>query len=144
MTTRKVKITLLGTGSSGGVPRVGGDWGACDPTEPKNQRRRCSALVETWDTRLPEEKTIVLVDTSPDLREQLLDANVKRLDAILFTHDQHPEMGVAWVAPGGIEAVTQTGDCVLSLEHILPVPGRIHPAIKGLIDGPVSDADIFT
>lgn len=87
MITRKLKITLLGTGSSGGVPRVGGDWGACDPTEPKNRRRRCSALVETWDSRSPEQKTIVLIDTSPDLREQLLDANVQRLDAILFTHD---------------------------------------------------------
>ena len=87
MTKRKLKITLLGTGSSGGVPRVGGDWGACDPSEAKNRRRRCSALVETWDAQAPDEKTIVLIDTSPDLREQLLDADVKRLDAILFTHD---------------------------------------------------------
>ncbi|MCR9080755.1 MAG: MBL fold metallo-hydrolase [Hyphomonadaceae bacterium] len=84
---RQLKITLLGTGSSGGVPRVGGDWGACDPSEPKNRRLRCSALVETWDSETPDQKTIVLIDTSPDLREQLLDAEVQRLDAILFTHD---------------------------------------------------------
>jgi len=87
MSDRQLKFTLLGTGSSGGVPRVGGDWGACDPSEPKNRRRRCSALVETWSERDPSAKTIVLIDTSPDLREQLLDAEVKRLDAILFTHD---------------------------------------------------------
>ncbi|MEL6859117.1 MAG: MBL fold metallo-hydrolase [Pseudomonadota bacterium] len=87
MSARQTKITLLGTGSSGGVPRVGGDWGACDPNEPKNRRRRCSALVETWDMSAPEARTIVLIDTSPDLREQLLDAEIGRLDAIVFTHD---------------------------------------------------------
>jgi phosphoribosyl 1,2-cyclic phosphate phosphodiesterase len=87
MTERKFRITLLGTGSSGGVPRVGGDWGACDPTEPKNRRLRCSALVETWHDQAPDKRTTVLIDTSPDLREQLLGANVQRLDAILYTHD---------------------------------------------------------
>ena len=87
MSERQIKITLLGTGSSGGVPRVGGDWGACDPSEPKNRRRRCSALVEVWETVAPREKTAILIDTSPDLREQLLEAEVIRLDAILFTHD---------------------------------------------------------
>ncbi|MEM9572890.1 MAG: MBL fold metallo-hydrolase [Pseudomonadota bacterium] len=87
MTERRIKLTLLGTGSSGGVPRVGGDWGACDPSEPKNRRRRCSALVEVWDDAKPQDTTIVLIDTSPDMREQLLDANVTRLDAIVFSHD---------------------------------------------------------
>lgn len=87
MSDRRFKITLLGTGSSGGVPRVGGDWGACDPTEPKNRRLRCSALVETWDAATPETRTTVLIDTSPDMRQQLLDAEVTRLDAILYTHD---------------------------------------------------------
>jgi phosphoribosyl 1,2-cyclic phosphate phosphodiesterase len=79
------RLTLLGTGSSGGVPRVGGDWGACDPNEPKNRRTRCSALVDRVgaDGRM----TRVLIDTSPDMREQLLDAQVRRLDAILYTHD---------------------------------------------------------
>ena len=78
-------FTLLGTGSSGGVPRVGGDWGACDPEEPKNRRLRCSALVQSFnDTGL---STNVLIDTSPDLREQMLRQNVKHLDAILYTHD---------------------------------------------------------
>lgn len=77
-------VTILGCGSSGGVPRVGSGWGACDPTEPKNRRRRCSILVEK-----PGEAgtTQVLVDTSPDLREQLLDLDLKRLDAVLITHE---------------------------------------------------------
>lgn len=85
--TQKLRFTLLGTGSSGGVPRVGNDWGDCDPNEPKNRRRRCSALVETYDDLTPTDITRVLIDTSPDLREQLLDAHIDHLDAIVFTHD---------------------------------------------------------
>jgi len=77
-------ITILGCGSSGGVPRVGFGWGSCDPIEPKNRRRRCSILVEKFDTT---KKTSVLIDTSPDLREQLLSTNTTHLDAVLFTHD---------------------------------------------------------
>ncbi len=78
--TKKLKVTILGCGSSTGVPRIGNDWGACDPTNPKNRRRRCSILVELGDTA-------ILVDTSPDLREQLLDTNTRRLDACLITHE---------------------------------------------------------
>lgn len=87
MTDQRIKLTLLGTGSSGGVPRVGGDWGACDPDEPKNRRLRCSALVEVWPASDPERKSTFLIDTSPDMREQLLAADVKRVDAVIFTHD---------------------------------------------------------
>ncbi len=79
-----LSITILGCGSSGGVPRVGQGWGACDPGNPRNRRRRCSILVERTGKA---GTTRVLVDTSPDLREQLLDAGVDRLDAVLFTHD---------------------------------------------------------
>lgn len=75
-----MRITILGCGSSAGVPRIGNDWGACDPAEPRNRRRRCSILVERQGTR-------VLVDTSPDLREQLLDAGVSDLDGVIWTHD---------------------------------------------------------
>lgn len=74
-----MKITVLGCGSSSGVPVVGGGWGQCDPAEPRNRRRRASILVEHEDTTL-------LVDASPDCRAQLLDAGVSRLDAVLFTH----------------------------------------------------------
>ncbi|MFN3910419.1 MBL fold metallo-hydrolase [Hyphomonas sp.] len=82
----QARLTLLGTGSSGGVPRVGGDWGACDPSEPRNRRTRCSALVEQWNAA-GEEATCILIDTSPDLREQLLSAGTTRLDAVIYTHD---------------------------------------------------------
>ena len=77
-------FTILGCGSSGGVPRPGTGWGACDPANPKNRRRRCSLLVERSG---PGGTTRVLVDTSPDLREQLIDANVDWLDAVLYTHE---------------------------------------------------------
>jgi phosphoribosyl 1,2-cyclic phosphate phosphodiesterase len=79
-----MQFTILGCGSSGGVPRVGQGWGECDPRNPKNRRRRCSLLVERIG---PHGRTTVLVDTSPDLREQLLGANIAKLDGILFTHD---------------------------------------------------------
>jgi phosphoribosyl 1,2-cyclic phosphate phosphodiesterase len=78
-----LRFTILGCGSSGGVPRVAQGWGACDPREPKNNRRRCSALIERTGAR---GKTIVLVDLSPDLRWQLIDAEIARLDAVLLTH----------------------------------------------------------
>lgn len=77
-------VTILGSGSSGGVPRPGSGWGACDPSNPKNRRRRCSILVTRSG---PGGVTRVLVDTSPDLREQLLSAEVPALDGVLMTHD---------------------------------------------------------
>ncbi|MEM6762101.1 MAG: MBL fold metallo-hydrolase [Pseudomonadota bacterium] len=78
-----LRFTILGCGSSGGVPRIGGDWGACDPKNPKNRRRRCSLLVE----RIGRDGiTRVLVDTGPDVREQLLEAKVPRVDAVVYTH----------------------------------------------------------
>lgn len=80
-----MKLTMLGSGTSSGVPRIGGidgagDWGACDPTDPRNRRRRVSVLIEHAG------KTI-LIDTGPDLREQLLSARVRHLDAVFLTHD---------------------------------------------------------
>jgi phosphoribosyl 1,2-cyclic phosphate phosphodiesterase len=79
-------LTILGCGSSGGVPRVAQGWGACDPNNPRNRRRRCSVLVERSDDGKDGARTSVLVDTSPDLREQLLGAAVNRLDGVLMTH----------------------------------------------------------
>jgi phosphoribosyl 1,2-cyclic phosphate phosphodiesterase len=76
-------LTILGCGSSGGVPRVAQGWGACDPANPRNRRRRCSILIEQSEG---QGATTVLVDTSPDLREQLLGAGVTRLDGVLMTH----------------------------------------------------------
>lgn len=78
-----LRVTVLGCGSSGGVPRLGGHWGDCDPDNPKNRRQRCSLLVERESA---EGTTTVLIDTSPDLRNQLLTAGVGRLDAVIYTH----------------------------------------------------------
>lgn len=75
-----MKVTILGCGTSSGVPRIGGDWGACDPAEPRNARRRVSICVETETTQL-------LVDTSPDLRAQLIDAGIGMVSAVIWTHD---------------------------------------------------------
>ena len=85
-----MRVTILGCGTSGGVPRIGGrdgagDWGACDPANPKNRRRRCSILVQ-------EGPTTVLVDTSPDCREQLIDARVTKLDAVIWTHEHADQL----------------------------------------------------
>ncbi len=79
-----LRVTLLGTGGSAGVPHIGGadgrgDWGACDPAEPRNRRTRASILIEQAGRAL-------LVDTSPDMRTQLLDCAVRRVDAVLYTH----------------------------------------------------------
>lgn len=79
----QMRFTILGCGSSGGVPRLGGHWGACDPGNPKNRRQRCSMLVERLSAA---GTTTVLIDTSPDLRNQLLTAQVGRLDGVIYTH----------------------------------------------------------
>ncbi len=76
-----MKITILGCGGAGGVPLIGNEWGACDPAEPRNRRTRVSLLVEGGG-----EGETLLFDTSPDMREQLLRANVRDVSAILYTH----------------------------------------------------------
>jgi phosphoribosyl 1,2-cyclic phosphate phosphodiesterase len=78
------RFTILGCGSSGGVPRLGNDWGECDATNPKNRRLRCAGLIER---REPGGVTTVLIDTGPDLRQQLLSVRLERLDGVLYTHD---------------------------------------------------------
>lgn len=104
-----MKVRILGSGTSSGVPRIGNDWGDCDPAEPRNRRTRASILVEHGGIR-------ILVDTSPDLREQLLAAQVGKVDAILWTHDHADHtMGI---------------DDVRQIFHALgrPVPGYARPA----------------
>ncbi len=85
MTSAKVplRFTILGCGSSPGVPRIGNDWGMCDPTNPKNRRRRASLLVERFG---PEGVTTIVVDTGPDFREQMIDAKVGFAEGVLYTH----------------------------------------------------------
>ncbi|MDE1146286.1 MAG: MBL fold metallo-hydrolase [Azospirillaceae bacterium] len=74
-----LRVRILGCGGSGGVPMVGNIWGDCDPAEPRNRRRRAAILLET-------ESTTVLIDTGPEMREQLIDAQVGRMDAVVYTH----------------------------------------------------------
>jgi phosphoribosyl 1,2-cyclic phosphate phosphodiesterase len=76
-----MKLLMLGSGTSTGVPRVGNDWGLCDPAEPRNRRSRVSIMVES------DEGARLLIDTSPDLRNQLLDNAIDRIDAVFWTHD---------------------------------------------------------
>ena len=83
----RLRFTILGCGSSGGVPRADGVWGRCDPAEPKNRRSRCSMLVQRAAETADGLETTLLVDTSPDLRYQTSAAQVRRLDAVLYTHD---------------------------------------------------------
>jgi len=79
----ELRFIILGCGSSGGVPRLGDNWGKCDPANPKNRRRRCSVLIER---ETEAGTTRVLIDTSPDLRAQLLDTGTGTLDAVVYTH----------------------------------------------------------
>ncbi len=103
-----LRFTILGCGSSGGVPRLGGDWGDCDPQNPKNRRRRCSMLVE----RLAGDAvTRVLIDTSPDMRAQLLDAGIGTLDGVVYTHSHADHVH-------GIDDLRQV---VFNMRHRLPV-----------------------
>ena len=79
-----MRFTILGCGSSPGVPRITGDWGACNPDNPRNRRRRASLLVERFGE--DGSKTTVVIDTGPDFRQQMIDANVKHLDGVVYTH----------------------------------------------------------
>ncbi|MFY0624551.1 MAG: MBL fold metallo-hydrolase [Pelagimonas sp.] len=81
--SQELRFTILGCGSSGGVPRIGGHWGDCDPQNPKNRRRRCSMLIER---ETEDGVTRVLIDTSPDMHAQLLDVGIAELDAVVWTH----------------------------------------------------------
>lgn len=110
-----MKLLLLGAGTSSGVPRIGNNWGDCDPTEPRNRRTRPSLLIEAANNR-------VLIDTSPDLREQLLSADIDVVDAIIWTHDHADHTH-------GIDDVRQ-------IFHALgrPVPAYARPDTKKAIE----------
>ncbi|WP_112309298.1 MBL fold metallo-hydrolase [Pseudogemmobacter bohemicus] len=104
----RLRFTILGCGSSGGVPRIGNNWGDCDPANPKNRRRRCSMLVERTGTG---GTTRVLIDTGPDMRDQLLDAGIGTLDAVIYTHSHADHVH-------GLDDLRQV---VLNMQRRLPV-----------------------
>jgi phosphoribosyl 1,2-cyclic phosphate phosphodiesterase len=132
-----LRFVILGCGSSGGVPRIGNLWGACDPAEPRNRRRRAALLVERQGAR---GVTRVLIDTPPDLRDQLLDAQVSELDAVLYTHDHADhshgidELRVLALAAGRRLTAYMDGPTAKSLEvrfsYCFSAPkGSAYPAI---------------
>ena len=137
-------VTILGCGSSGGVPRLGGEWGACDPANPKNRRRRCSVLIERTG---PDGVTRVLVDTSPDMREQLLSAGVGTVDAVVYTHGHADHMH-------GIDdirmMVFQTGKRVpvwadaATTERLMGGFGYIFSTPEGSDYPPIADLHLIT
>jgi phosphoribosyl 1,2-cyclic phosphate phosphodiesterase len=144
----ELRVTILGCGSSGGVPRLGGRWGACDPANPKNSRRRCSILVERIEG---DNVTRVLVDTGPDMRAQLLDAAVPTLDAVLYTHghadhvhglDDLRQIVFARRARLPVWAPPETAEQLRSrfAYAFVAEPGSLYPPICDLheIDGPVT------
>jgi phosphoribosyl 1,2-cyclic phosphate phosphodiesterase len=107
-----LKILIMGCGSSAGVPRVAQGWGACDPTNPKNRRRRCAIIVEQG----AGEPTRLLIDAGPDLREQLITANIHRIDALLLTHAH--------------------ADHIHGLDDLRPLTMAMHRKIECYIDEP--------
>jgi phosphoribosyl 1,2-cyclic phosphate phosphodiesterase len=111
-----LEVTILGCGSSAGVPRVAQGWGACDPKNPKNRRRRCMILVEQGGL----EPTRLLVDAGPDLREQLIDANIHRIDALLLTHAH--------------------ADHIHGLDDLRPLTMAMHRMIDCHLDAPTWDS----
>jgi len=80
----RLRLTILGCGSSPGTPRINGDWGACDPANPKNRRLRCAAMIERIAAN--GGVTRVVIDTGPDFRQQMVAARVPTLDAVVYTH----------------------------------------------------------
>jgi phosphoribosyl 1,2-cyclic phosphate phosphodiesterase len=124
-----MKVTILGCGTSGGVPRVGNLWGRCNPANPKNRRRRVSVLVEHAGTQ-------ILIDTSPDLREQLLDARVERLDAVLFTHDHADHTHGIDDLRGVFHAMGRRLDCYADAATAATLQRRFDYVFDGFEDYP--------
>ena len=150
------QVTILGCGSSGGVPRPDGDWGDCDPDNPKNRRRRCSILIEYAETQElfdTGSRTVSVIDTSPDFREQMISAGVKRLDAVIYTHDHADQThGIddlrpyvlrarkrmpVWMIPETAASLTSRFKYVFDSR-----PGSPYPSILEARDIP-SEGDVF-
>ena len=154
-----LRATILGCGSSGGVPRVGGDWGVCDPNEPKNARTRSSLLIQKWEGDANQEPhpkacTNILIDTAPDLRVQLLREDIRHLDAVFYTHDHADQChgmddlrAIAYRMRAQIPTymdVDTKKDLLTRFKYCFEMPeGRVHPPILALqpliSDGTISE-----
>jgi phosphoribosyl 1,2-cyclic phosphate phosphodiesterase len=146
-----VKVTILGCGGAAGVPGIANGWGRCDPDNPRNRRRRSSILVEEGETR-------ILVDTTPDLRLQLLDAGVRVVDAVVYTHEHADHLhGIddlreinrvtkdwlpIWAAPHVLDAIRRRFDYMFKEEN-RPGPIVWAPLLKPFeINGPFQIKDV--
>lgn len=135
----ELEVVILGCGSSGGVPRGDGDWGDCDPNEPRNRRTRCSMLARLHG---PDGVTSVVVDTSPDFRQQMLAAEVRHIDAVLYTHDHADQThGIddlrvfavrarrripAWMDEATQDALVRRFDYIFESQHGYPAIVEAH------------------
>lgn len=115
-----LEVTVLGCGSSGGVPRADGDWGLCDPNDPRNRRSRCSLLLRRTPFDDPRHATTAVVDTSPDFRTQTAAAGARRIDAVLYTHDH--------------------ADQVHGIDDLRCFAGGMRRRVPCLMDGPTHDS----
>ena len=127
------RATILGCGSSGGVPRIGTMWGACDPSNPKNRRRRCSAARSSASGK--PRHTTVLIDTPPDLREQLLSVRCDALDGVLYTHDHADHTHgiddlrmVAYAMKRRLDVLARRADARRASSSASPIASRSRPA----------------
>jgi phosphoribosyl 1,2-cyclic phosphate phosphodiesterase len=151
------QVIILGCGSSGGVPRIGGDWGVCDPAEPKNARTRSSILIQKWEGDGEPHRTActnVLIDTSPDLRVQLLREDIRHLDAVFYTHDHADQShgiddlrAIAYrmrmQIPTFMDAYTKA-NFFTRFKYCFEMPeGRVHPPILALQEL-ISDGSVTT
>ena len=156
--------TILGCGSSGGVPRADGNWGACNPADPRNWRTRCSLLVRRDAVEKAGEETTVVIDTSPDFRLQMAGARATRLDAVLYTHDHADQThGIddirvfagrmrrrapCFMDPPTHEALTTRFRYIFEGEHGYPAIAEAHPipphGERWSVEGPSGDVPIVT
>ena len=160
-----LRVTILGCGSSGGVPRATGDWGVCDPNEPKNRRTRCGIMLQKWSGQATtaDEATTVLIDTPPELRQQLAEAGPSHLDGVLISHDHADQIhGFDDIRaffikqrkqiPTWIDASTRAsfmqrfGYCFVSesgYPAIARDAGRMTPLISVELDGPGGKLEVL-
>jgi len=148
--TAQITAHILGSGSSGGVPRVGNHWGACDPQNPKNRRRRCSLLLHQDG---PEGRSTLLIDTAPELKDQLNDAACHRVDGVLFTHEHADQAhGIddlrqlaliararvnVWASPACLSVLTRRFDYCFKMEAVSDYPPILNAHV---FDGPFAVA----
>jgi phosphoribosyl 1,2-cyclic phosphate phosphodiesterase len=137
LSAARLKITVLGCGPSTGVPRVGNIWSNCDPSNPKNRRRRASILVERIGAH---GVTAVLIDTGPDARQQMLDANIEKLDGVLYTHAHADhlhgidDLRALFINSGNRVAVYSDAATLDKIEQsfsyvLQPIAGGLYPAV---------------